>query len=166
MGNLTPVLGALTQTLGAIQTITSSIDALSGGDRRDLRREQDLAMRNLQQKQGQSEKQAIEDAKLERERLRLESQNTEDARRKALRRAMARQNVRFGAGGVSRTGSGEAVLLGLYNDSEDQGNNNQALDQIRYNAIDNDLANLRQNNLLQRTQLAEQQRMQRAISRY
>ncbi len=165
MGTLTPVLGSLTQTLGAIQTITSSIDALSGGDRRDLKREQDLAMRNLQQQQNLSERQTANDAKLERERLQLESQKTEAARRKALRRAMARQNVRFGAGGVSRTGSGEAVLLGLYNDSEDQANNNKALDQIRYNAIDNDLANLRQNNLLQRTQLAEQQRLQRMISR-
>ena len=166
MGTLTPVLGTLTQTLGAIQTIASSVETLSGGNRRDLRREQDLAMRNLQQRQSQSEQQAADKAGLERERIALEAEKAEDARRKALKRAMARQNVRFGAGGVSKTGSGEAVLLGLYDDSQEQADSQKALDQLRYNTIDNDLYALRQNNLLQRSQLAEQQRLQRAMSRY
>lgn len=166
MGTLTPVLGTLTKTLAAVQTISSAVDTFSGQDKRNTRAQQELAMKNLQESQSLTAQQAAAKAQEDRDKIALEAKQSDDARRKALKRAMARQNVRFGASGTSRTGSGEAVLLGLYNDSQDEKNNNDALDQLRFNTIDSGLYNTQQNNILQRTQLAEQQRLQNAINRF
>jgi colicin import membrane protein len=166
MGTLTPVLGTITKTLGAINTISTAVDSFSGGDRRDMRAQQDLAMRNLQQSQSLSEAEKQAQAARDRAQISLDAKTAEEARRKALKRAMARQNVKFGAGGVSRQGSGEAVLLGLYNNSEDEASTNKALDDLRYNAIDSGLYDLQNRNVLERTQLAEKQRLDRVIGRY
>lgn len=166
MGTLTPILSTIAQTTAAATTISQTVDRVSGRDQKQLKAQQELALKNLQDQQNLAQRQALEKANLDRDRIAADAKNTEDARRKALRRAMARQNVQFGASGVSRSGSGEAVLLGLYNDSEDDAAYNQTLDQIRYNVIDNDLANLQSQNILQRSQLAERQRLEREFSKF
>ena len=160
MGTLTPVLGTLTKTLAAVQTISSTVDSFSG---RDIRAQQNLAMRQLQQQQSLSQQQATAKSASDRAQIALDAKQTEDARRTALKRAIAKQNVNFGASGVSKSGSGEAVLLGLYNEADDDLNYNKSLDQLRYNAIDRGLYNAQQNNILKRNQLSEQQRLQRVV---
>jgi len=55
-------------------------------------------------------------------------------------------------------------LLGLINDTEDDRQNATQLDQLRYNAIDGDLASLSQRNILEQQQLSDRQRLERAIS--
>jgi hypothetical protein len=157
------VLGTLTKTLGAVSTLATTVDTLTGGQRRDRRSEQDLALRQLQARQANSEREAQSQAQADRERLTLERQQNEKRRRKALRRAVARRNAKVGASGTSRAGSNEAVLLGLVNDADDDTQDNNALDQLRFNTIDRGLENLQTRNVLERTQLAEQQRLQRAI---
>lgn len=164
MGQITSTLGTLTQTIGAVETLVGTVDQLSGGMRRDTRREQDLAMQQLQARQKQEQTEAEANATESRAQIQLDAQQEEERRRRALRRSVARRNAQVGASGASRTGSNEAVLLGLINDSEDEANDNTALDQLRYNAIDNDLSTVRQRNILERTQLAEQQRLQRQLS--
>jgi hypothetical protein len=166
MGSLTPILGTLTQTVGAVSAFANSVDTLTGGGRRDVRAEQNLAMQNLQQSQALSAQQAREKANRDRAQIAEQGKQSEEARRNALRRAIAKQNARVGASGVSRTGSNEAILLGLVNDSADTAQNNKALDQLRYNTIDSGLNNLRSSNILEKTQLAERQRLDRAIGRF
>ena len=166
MGQLTSVLSTITQTIGAVETLAGTVDQFSGGDRRNMQREQNLAMQQLQARQKQQQQEAEQNASEQRAQIQLDAQQEEQRRRQALRRAVARRNAKVGASGASRTGSNEAVLLGLINDSDDARGDNIALDQLRYNAIDNDLTTLRQRNILERTQLAEQQRLQRQLSRY
>ena len=164
MGTLTPVLGTLSKTLGAVTTIASSVDTLTGGSRKRSRAQQDLAMRQLQANQAQATQEAQDKAAADRERIALEAQQDQERRQKALRRAIAKRNASVGASGVSRTGSNEAVLLGLINDADDETNNANALDQLRFNAIDRGIASLQSRNVLQRTQLAERQKLQQQSS--
>ena len=163
MGTLTPVLGTLTKTLGAVSTLATTVDTLSGGSRRDTRAQQNLALQQLQARQTAEQNQAQSDAVLQREQLQLQAAQDAEARQKALRRAIARQNVNAGASGISRSGSNEAILLGLVNDTENETENRDALDQIRFNTIDQNLSNIQSQNILERTQLAESQRLQNAI---
>ena len=163
MGTLTPVLGTLTQTLSAVSTLATSVDTLTGGQRRDRRAEQDLALRQLQARQANSEREAQAKAEADRQEIALQNQQDEELRRKALRRAIAKRNAQVGASGAGRTGSNEAVLLGLINDVDDETQNANALDQLRFNTIDRGLENLQTRNVLERTQLAEEQRLKRAI---
>lgn len=166
MGSLTPILGTLTQTMGAVSTFANSVDTLSGGSRRDISRQQNLAMQNLQQSQVLALQQAQQKAEQDRTNVATQSQQDEARRRKALKRSIAKQNARVGASGLSKMGSNEAVLLGLVNDDDDDRQNAKQLDQLRYNAIDNNLINLQQNNILQQSQLADRQRLDRAISNF
>ncbi|GEM_PF-2014940 len=85
----------------------------------------------------------------------------EEERRNDLRRALASQRVSLGARGVdTASGSGQAVLRGLIEESEGEGETRRRTDAIREAGLTQDLANLRQNNLLERTRLAEAQRFQ------
>ncbi len=166
MGSLTPILGTLTQTVGAVSAFANSVETLTGGGRRDVRAEQNLAMQNLQQSQALSAQQAREKADRDRAQIAEQGKQSDEARRKALRRAIAKQNARVGASGVSRTGSNEAILLGLVNDSADTAQNNKALDQLRYNTIDAGLNNPQSRNVLEKTQLSERQRLEREMARF
>ena len=165
MGTLTSALTQIGSTISTINTITSGVQQLTGQNDRMQKSSQRLAMQNLRERQQLSEQQANANAQLSRAELAERSKQEDENRRKALKRAMARQNVNRGASGISSNGSNEAILLGLYNDADDDRQNANALDQIRFNTIDNDLYNLQQNNILQRTQLAQKQKLDRAISR-
>ncbi len=141
MGTLTSALSQISTTIGTLNAIESGIGELTGnnGQRKSQRAQQDLALRNLQDTQALSESEARAKAERDRKQIALTAQQNEDARRKALKRAIARQNVNRGAGGVSATGSNEAILLGLYNDSDDNRAQASQLDQLRYNTIDSGL---------------------------
>lgn len=93
--------------------------------------------------------------------IRENQAQSEADRQAALRRAVARQRAQFGSSGIgSDSGSGEAVLLGLVNDSTAAGDARKRTDTLREQALTQDLENLNQRNLLERTQLAESQRFQ------
>ena len=167
MGNLTSVLGTLTSTLGAVQTIGSAFDKLSGkGD--DLSRAyQNQAMRDLQRQQAQQVADTTARAETERQKITLDSADAEKRRIAALKRSIAKRNARFGATGVGGTGgSREAVLLGLYNESDDEKKQREELDKLRFSSIDNDLSSLASRNILQKTQLSERQKLDRIADSY
>ena len=85
----------------------------------------------------------------------------EQRRVDALRRTMARSRAVMGASGVSAAdGSGEAILLGAVNDSATDRQNADQLDQIRRQAIQQELDNARRRNLLEQAQLADRQRLE------
>ena len=84
-----------------------------------------------------------------------------------MRRAVARQKTLFSSQGLSGSdGSGEAVLLGLYNDSTLEAGQNAQLDRLRAAALDQNLEQVKQKNLLEATQLADRQNLNRIITGY
>ena len=114
------------------------------------------ALEQLKARQQLSEQQNAQDAALERERIALNTKNANEERRDALKRAVARQRASFGSQGVgSGTGSSQAVLLGLFEESDDERKRRESLDNVRLTAIDQDLSQAKALNVLQRTQLEE-----------
>lgn len=164
MGTLASTLTQVSSTLGTLNTISQSVQQLTGDTTQ--RKSQDLAMQQLQASQAQEKAEADRNAKIESQKIALQAEQDADRRRKALKRAMAKQNAARGASGAGAGGSGEAVLLGLYNESEDEAKQREDLDKIRYNALDNDLYTLSERNILEQSQLAEKQRLQRAVNGY
>jgi hypothetical protein len=162
MGTLASTLTQVSSTLGTLNSISQGVQQLTGDSTQS--KSQDLAMQQLQASQAQEKAQAERNAELERESIALQAEQDAETRRKALKRAMAKQNASRGASGASAGGSGEAVLLGLYNESEDEAKQREDLDKLRYNALDNDLYTLSERNILEQSQLAEQQRLQSAVN--
>lgn len=172
MGALTPVIGTLGTVLGAVNTVERVVGKVRdySGDaeddrRRRLRAQQDLALKQLKQQQTAKMDDAATDAALDKAKISTERESAEAKRRAALRRAVARQNVNFASRGLSKndSGSSEAILLGLFDESDDDRTQREKLDTIRNRAIDSDLAAKSRLNVLQRTQLQEKQRLEREL---
>ena len=167
MGTIVPVLTTLTKTVGAISAFGGAVNTLTGYDDKLQRQRQDQAMRDLQARQQQQLAEANADAAEKRAQIALSAEEAEDRRRAALKRAIAKRNARFGATGIGGSGgSREAVLLGLYDESEAEKQRAKGLDKLRYSAIDTDLSNLTSRNILEQTQLSESQRLSALASRY
>lgn len=114
-----------------------------------LKAQQDLQMRNIRQ-----------NAALDREKIALEAQSAESERLAALRRAVSRQRASFGAQGVgSAGGSSQAVLLGLFDESDAEKQKREQLDGLRLSAIDQTITQQKNLNLLQREQLAQKNKV-------
>lgn len=122
--------------------------------------QQNQALKQLKQDQALQKKQTAQDIALEKERLSLEARNAETTRKDALKRSVARQRAQFGAQGVgSGGGSSQAVLLGLFEESEDEREKREATDALRARAIDEGVSQQGALNILQRTQLAEKNKI-------
>lgn len=114
----------------------------------------------LQQRQALGQQQSAQDADLERERIAVNARQSEDERKKSLRRAVSRQRANFGAQGVgSVAGSSQAVLLGLFEESDEEKSRREELDALRLNSIDQGLSHSNSINVLQRAQLEERNRL-------
>ena len=173
MGALTPVITGLT----TLTTAVSAADKLMGvargfasdpyeSQRKALRAEQDLALQQLTAQQTLNERQSAQEAELQRQKIATDALSAENSRRAALRRAMAKQRAQFGGSGLSGgDGSAEAVLLGLFEESEADRATSQRLDTLRNAAIDHSLSDQQALNVLQRTQLQERQALARVASR-
>ncbi len=122
--------------------------------------QQNQALKQLKQDQALQKKQTAQDIALEKERLSLEARNAETTRKDALKRSVARQRAQFGAQGVgSGGGASQAVLLGLFEESENERQKREATDALRARAIDKNVAQQSALNILQRTQLAEKNKI-------
>ncbi len=97
----------------------------------------------------------------EREKLRLDSLESEAARERALKRAVARRRAESAARGTGGGASGEAILLGLFEESEEERQQRAQLDQLRQTALDQELQGIQRRNLLERSQLRDQQELDR-----
>lgn len=159
VSQILPVLSGFTRTVGTITQALGAVQSVAG---RDGRQQEDLALRQLRERQSLEEAQSAANAGFERERLATEARQAEDERRSALKRAVARQRANFGSQGVgSQGGSSQAVLLGLFDESEEDLARRQELDNLRSRALDQNLSQQSALNLLQATQLAERQRIRR-----
>jgi hypothetical protein len=159
MGNLNALGGLLplvNQTLRGLNTVERAIDRF-GGDRG--RNEQ--ALRQLQERNRLEEELAA--VRTAREQAIVTTENQENSRRReaALRRAVSRQRAMSGAAGVEdedRGGSGQAVLLGLYNEDAQEQATAQNLYALRQQILTDNLASLRRRNLLAESQLSARRR--------
>ncbi|HEU4839583.1 MAG TPA: hypothetical protein VFS88_09280 [Micavibrio sp.] len=97
---------------------------------------------------------------MQKEQLRLSTEQAEGSRRAALRRAMARQRATYGASGIdSGNGSAQAVLLGMFDESEEELQQRNALDALKTAAIDLGVSQQQRINTLQLTQMKERGRL-------
>lgn len=160
-------LGGLGTIFGIPTAITSVgqqvLNAQSAS--RQLRSKQDTALAQLQARQKFSEEQNAQNAVLEKERIATAAKADTARRQKALRRSVARQKTLFSAQGISPSdsGSNEAVLLGLVNDSLLDQNEQDQLTNLRNTALNQSLSQQSQKNLLEATQLRERQNLQNFI---
>lgn len=150
MGGVNSVLPVISQGIQLASTISASNQRSAS---------QDQALADLQAEQNERLRQSQEDAALERAEIQSKADEDERKRRDALRRSVARQRASFGSQGISGDGSGEAILLGLTEESEAQKQAREELDNLRLAGINQDIEQQKRLNLIQRSQLQESQRI-------
>lgn len=168
LGPLSLFDAVVNRTLNPLDNAVSNIqrlgvfDNVEDAQRQQVRAQNDLALQQLKQQQRLDEDQSAQDAALERERRAEQSRQANEQRQAALRRAVARQRARFGASGVgSVNGSSEAVLLGMFEESDDERENRERLDRLRNRALEQDQSQLRSRNVLAATQRAQRSQLKR-----
>lgn len=131
MAGLTNAASAIAPAVQGLNLATSvartATDVLGIGSRPEelrqsaLRADNNLALRQLQARQNEALAKSQEEAALDRERIAAEAAEAESRRRQALKRSVARQRARFGSSGIETgsSGSAQAVLLGLFDESEE-----------------------------------------------
>lgn len=126
-----------------------------------LRETQSLQRRQLLEGQSKSDQVQQEDVALRRAQIESSAASDEAARLKALRKTVGRTRASLGAGGGGTSdGSGEAVLLGLVADTHRNQQEADATDRLRTQALAQEVAATQKSNLLERSQLAEKQRLE------
>ena len=146
MGALVPVLTSALVTQG----VGLAVNEFS------RRQSQDQALEQLQERQALQQQQRAQDAALQKQQIALSASQDEEKRKAALKRAVARQRANFGSQGVgSGAGSSQAVLLGMFEETEDELSRREELDNLRLNAVDLNVSQNNALNVLQRTQLQE-----------
>ena len=176
MGALTTPLANLGSVVSQVASVASTAGAIvndvrSFGDdavayqKEQLAQQQNLALRQLRQQQNAQVREQEQNATLERDKIKAEAEATEKRRVSALRRAVARQRAQFGGSGLTSNGGGsaQAVLLGLFDESDDERVERERLDELRNRTLDQNLENRRSLNVLQLSQLRERQRLERAL---
>lgn len=150
ISNIGGALNALQQTVRAYQTIDRAIGTFNKAKDGDTK--EDAHIQNLLDRQNLDEKIAAQKADREKTLLAAEAGDAERRRLSALRAASARQRASYGASGITGdTGSSEAVLLGLVNQSEQERAARDDITSIRRQMIDDNLSSLRSRNLLERS---------------
>lgn len=153
-----PAFTAALPTLGRAATLISGLDTVFSTVNRVRDNAASVRSAQIQQQQQQDAIAA------ERERQAYDAQQVEIERQKALKRAVARQKAQFGAQGVgSGDGSAEAVLLGLFEESEEERKARERLDQTRARALDSRAATSNRLDLLEQSRLAEKNRIDRIL---
>jgi len=171
MGTIAPIasqaITALSVANKVISTIKPVANVLGKGfdffDDNDSA--SDLALSQLQQQQKLQQQQEAQNSALEKQGILVKAQEAENQRRSALKRAVARQRARFGSSGVnSNGGSSEAVLLGLFEESDQDKMARENLDNLRLNAIDQESTQRKRVNTLQREQLNQKNKLKETVS--
>ena len=153
MGTLTSALAPIIQIGSALGTVANVIqpfykDNISANQQKQSN---DLAL-----------KQAQANAANQKELNRIAGLKEDTDRRNALRRAVAKQRANFGASGVgSADGSAEAVLLGMFSESDEERQLREQSLALRNNALDLNSAQIQQKNLLEQAQTQQKQNFAR-----
>lgn len=126
-----------------------------------LRETHTLQQRRLSQDQATAGQAQQADIATRRAQIETSAASDEAARLKALRRTVGRTRASLGSrGGGTSDGSGEAVLLGLVADTNQDQEEAAATNRLRTQALAQETADTQKSNLLERSQLAEKQRLE------
>lgn len=164
MGSLNPVgmLGIYREGLGLIDALVRSESSY-----KQNMRSEDVALEQLQAQQAMQQQQNRQNVALEQRQIAAQSEINEQNRRAALKRAVARQRAQFGSSGISQgSGSSEAVLLGMFDETEAELAQRARLDNLRKGALDQRLAQSNSLNVLQYEQLRQRQNLNNVTSSY
>jgi hypothetical protein len=170
-GFATPVLATL-GTIQAVRSTVNSVRSLTGGSGEDDDRA--AARASLTDARQAADREALRadqeldtarrraNARDEADRLAVTAAGRERQRLASLRRAVARQRAQLGSQGISAAdGSGEAILLGLIDESDADRADNDRLDRLRLAALDRDEETAARRDLLSLTRQQERQRLDR-----
>lgn len=155
---LTGGLMGLINTGRDITNIVSGNPLVQRGARH--RRDREAALernRNFQREQQRIQLQRDQ----QRAELATRAQIDDDTRRRALRRAASRFRVDTGARGLTASGGGsnEAILLGVFDDSQNDAQNDARVRQLRNISIENQAIDAHHRNLLSYRKSAPDQSM-------
>jgi hypothetical protein len=162
--------GLASAALSNIGLIQQGIGLVSGAlkseaSSRETQRSQDLALRQMQDQQRMQAQQLAAQTALERDKIAAQSKQSETERLNALKRAVARQRANFGAQGIGGGGgSSQAVLLGLFDESEDELKARAEMDALKNRALDLGVSQHESLSLLQRSQMQERQKLDKISS--
>lgn len=171
MGALSSVIGGINtvaSVVGTVNSLANNIGALADTSQKqaqkNLRTEQDLALKQLRAQQDLAQQTAADQAALQKAQMAAQTASDDRQRQAALKRAVAAQRASFGAQGVgSGDGSSEAVLLGLFDESDSERQDREKLDALRSTALDQGLSSSANQDVLQLTQLQQRQKLQREL---
>lgn len=169
MGAVVPTITGLTSAITAVETLTNTVQNFGGSQRVQdnseelMRAQQSLALQQLKAQQAADEKDLAQRTALDRAKIQADAQSAERERLAALRRAVARQRAAFGAQGIDTTeGSADAILLGLFDESDEDRQERTRLDDLRNRVLDQEQQSQKDLNILQVSQLRQRQRLARA----
>jgi hypothetical protein len=171
MGGLTSIVSGINEiasVVGTVNSLANNVNSLTGSGNsqalKDQKKQQALALAQLKGQQAEAQQTAAAQAALAKQQLQAQAQSAEDDRLQSLRRAVARQRAAYGAQGVdSGDGSSQAVLLGMFDESDQDKQNRAQLDTLRSAAIDQNLAAQTGADVLQLSQLQQRQRLDREL---
>lgn len=150
-------LGGLLPVINKGISVFNTVDRLAGhgsnATEKKSRARQQLALTQMQEQQKTEEQIAAQ--KFVREKSVIDAQAADDERRRmsALKRASAAQRAAYGGAGVeSDAGSGEAVLLGLFSQSEEEKVVSESINALRRQILDDNMDAIRTRNLLELSQ--------------
>ncbi|CAK0740082.1 hypothetical protein CCP2SC5_1050006 [Azospirillaceae bacterium] len=126
-----------------------------------LAAEQSLEATQLVDNQNQDLESATGDLQSRVSQIRAAATVDEGRRRDALRRAMAKTRASLGAAGLGTAdGSGEAILLGQVNATDQEQKAAETSNQLKIDSLNQQLEDRYRRNLLAQSQLAERQKLQ------
>lgn len=143
-------MGTLTSAIAPVLNIGSAINSAAGFARTFVGAAQDRAEADLKYNQAQ------QDAAIQRQKNLVDLRNNETDRQAKLRKMVASQRAYYGGKGIgSGPGSSEAVLQGLFQESDVDRQQNQTDYNLQNAAINQNLAQSKQINLLQKQQIQQ-----------
>jgi hypothetical protein len=171
MGGLTSIVSGINEiasVVGTVNSLANNVNSLSGNANgqalKDQQKQQALALAQLKSQQALAQQTAAQQAALAKQQLQAQAQSAEDERLSTLRRAVARQRAAYGAQGLSGgDGSSQAVLLGLFDESDEEKKNRDQIDALRPAAVDQNIAAQAGADILQLSQLQQRQKLDREL---
>lgn len=163
MGNLTSLGGALpllTQTISGVKSFDRTVNGNRNAD-------QQLKLLGAQQAEKNRLDEKIADARAATDTSILNATQNDETRRRAsaLKRALSRQRAIFGGSGIDRggdDGSGEAIVSGLLNESEQDQTASDSIFNLRRRIIEDNVQNIRARNLLEESQFNARRKIKSA----
>jgi colicin import membrane protein len=162
MGNITALGGTLPLLTKTISN-ANTIDTMLNGNRTTRARDE-LNQSQLIERNRLAEQVAIDQATRNTALLNVEQSEKDRKRALTLKRAIARQRAVYGGSGIDdggNDGSGEAVIFGLTNESEQDRAASDSIYTLRRRIIDDNVNNIRKRNLLDEAQNVTRRKVKR-----